>query len=90
MEVERIRVTTDVLVKSKTGKPLTAPHLAMIANRTRTALWTAGFEGLEDKWEVIFDEDEKRNTHAHHHDARYGRCRPDYAASQDDLGPIDE
>jgi hypothetical protein len=89
MTVHRLRVYTDVLYKTRNDKPLSSPEIVLVAQRCRTYAWTAAWEGFDHKAEVIFDDDEKNNTHAHHHDARYERCRPDYAASRDDLGPIE-
>jgi hypothetical protein len=85
MALQRVRVVTDLLYESK--KPLTAPHLTMIANRVGTYLRTGAVEGL-DQISVDFHE-EYRNQHAHHHDARFERCRPDTGHSGDGLGPID-
>ena len=87
MSYQRVRVTMDVLVKTKGDKPLASPHLVMLANRCRTYFWTAAFEGLDDRVEVVHDEGEKRHTHAHHHDARYERCRVCTSAATDELGP---
>lgn len=86
MAIQRIRLTIDVLVKTNNGKPLSSPHLVMMANRTGTYARTGAVEGLDV--EVLFDETQY-NQHAHHHDARYERCRPDLHAAQDELGPIE-
>jgi len=84
--IYRLRVSVDLLYRAK--KPLPGPIQTMITNRTGTYLRTGAVEGLEDRVEVLFDED-IRHQHAHHHDARYERCRPDYQAAHDDLGPIE-
>jgi hypothetical protein len=86
MTIWRARVSVDLIYKA--DKPLTGPHLTMIANRVGTYIRTGAVEGLEHKADVLFDEG-YRNQHAHHHDARYERCRPDYVASHDNLGPIE-
>jgi hypothetical protein len=86
MTIYRLRIAIDLLYKA--DKPLSGPHLTMIANRTGTYVRTGAVDGLEDRIDVLFDEDH-RNQHAHHHDARYERCRPDYLAASDDLGPIE-
>jgi len=84
-EINRLRVTADFFYR---GPPLSNPHQTMISNRVHTYLRTASWEGLEGKIEVVFD-DRLKNVHSHHHDARYERCRPDYNASHDELGPIE-
>ena len=86
MTIYRARVAVDLLYKAE--KPLTPALLTRIANRTGTYLRTGAVEGLEDKIDVVFDEG-YRNQHAHHHDARYESCRPDYAAAHDNLGPVE-
>ena len=86
MTIFRARVVVDLLYKAE--KPLSGPQLTMITNRTGSYLRTGAVEGLDQKVDVLFDES-YRNQHAHHHDARYERCRPDYSAAHDDLGPIE-
>lgn len=84
--VYRLRILVDVPYKSEDGKPLSGPHLTMMAQRTATYARVCASEGLEDKIEVIFDESLNHQT-AHHHDATEDRCRADYLASGDGLGP---
>lgn len=85
MTIWRARVSVDLLYKAQ--EPLAAPHLVMIANRVGSYLRTGAVEGL-DNVDVVFDKSEY-NQHAHHHDARFERCRADHLASMDDLGPIE-
>lgn len=87
MTIYRARITVDLLYKSNDGKPLSSPVLTRIANRTGSYVRIGAVEGI-DEIDVLFDE-QYREQHAHHHDARYERCRSDYAASRDDLGPIE-
>lgn len=86
MTIYRARVAVDLLYKAE--KPLSSPILTRIANRTGTYVRTGAVEGLEDRIDVLFDEG-YRNQHAHHHDARYERCRRDFEAAHDELGPIE-
>lgn len=86
MTIFRARIVVDLLYKA--DKPLSSPQLTMLTNRTGTYVRTGAVEGLEEKIDVLFDEG-YRNQHAHHHDARYERCRPDLHAASDDLGPIE-
>jgi hypothetical protein len=86
MTIFRARVVVDLLYKAE--KPLSGPELTMVTNRTGTYIRTGGVDGLDKKIDVLFDEG-YRNQHAHHHDARYERCRPDLSAATDDLGPIE-
>lgn len=86
MSIYRARVAVDLMYKAT--KPLSSPELTMITNRVGTYLRTGAVDGLEEKIDVLFDEG-YRNQHAHHHDARYERCRPDYSAANDGLGPIE-
>lgn len=87
MPIYRARVAVDLLYKA--AKPLTSPELVGIANRTGMYVRTGAVDGLDGKKiDVLFDET-YRNQHAHHHDARYERCRPDMNASGDGLGPIE-
>lgn len=86
MTIFRARIVVDLLYKAE--KPLSSPQLTMLTNRTGTYARTGAVEGLEEKIDVLFDEG-YRNQHAHHHDARYERCRPDLHAAGDDLGPIE-
>lgn len=86
MPTYRVRVAVDLVYKA--DEPLSGVKLARIANRTGTYLRTGAVEGLENKAEVLFDEG-YQNQHAHHHDATQSRCRPDYEASADGLGPIE-
>jgi hypothetical protein len=83
----RARVAIDLLYEAE--KPLSSPQLVRIANRTGTYLRTGAVEDLDgNRIQVLFDET-YYNQHAHHHDARYERCRPDTEASGDGLGPIE-
>jgi len=86
MPTYRARVVVDLMYKA--DKPLSTALLTRITSRTGTYIRTGAVEGMEDRAEVLFDEG-YRNEHAHHHDARYERCRPDYEAARDDLGPIE-
>jgi hypothetical protein len=86
MPIYRARVAVDLIYKA--SKPLSSPQLTMLSNRTGTYLRTGAVEGLEGRIDVLFDEG-YRNQHAHHHDARFDRCRPDLQASADNLGPIE-
>jgi len=87
MTIHWLRVSVDLPYEA--DKPISGPHQVLITNRTATYLRTAATDGLENKMKVLFRED-LYNQHAHHHDARYGRCRPDLEASTDGLGPIEE
>jgi hypothetical protein len=84
--IYRLRVAVDLIYKA--DKPLTPPLATRVANRTGTYLRTGAVEGLENKVDVLFDES-YRNQHAHHHDARYERCRIESGAALDGLGPIE-
>jgi hypothetical protein len=86
MPIFRARVAIDLIYKA--DKPLKSPELTMIGNRTGTYVRVGAVEGLENKIDVLFDED-YRNQHVHHHDARFERCRADLLASADQLGPIE-
>jgi hypothetical protein len=86
MPIYRARVAADLVYKA--SKPLPAPNLVTIGNRVQTYLKVAATEGFEKKMEVLHTED-YQNVHVHHHDARYERCRPDYLAAHDHLGPIE-
>jgi hypothetical protein len=86
MTIFRARVVVDLLYKAE--KPLSSPQLTMITNRTGMYVRTASVEGLESKIDVLHDEG-YRNQHAHHHDARYERCRIELKDAQDQLGPIE-
>jgi hypothetical protein len=86
MPIYRARVAVDLVYKA--SKPLSSPQLTMITNRTGTYIRTGAVEGLDNRIDVLFDEG-YRNQHAHHHDARFERCRPDVEASADALGPIE-
>jgi hypothetical protein len=86
MPIYRARVAVDLIYKA--SKPLSSPQLTMITNRTGTYIRTGAVEGLDNRIDVLFDEG-YRNQHAHHHDARFDRCRPDLEASADQLGPIE-
>ena len=86
LTIVRMRLTADLIAKVK--KPLPAPHLVTIANRSLTYLRVGAIEGFEDKLEVVFDE-QYRNVHMHHHDARFETCRPCVRAAQDALGIIE-
>jgi len=79
-------VEVDLLYKA--DKPLSGALLTRITNRAGTYVRTGAVEGLEDRIDVLFDESYRRQ-HAHHHDARFERCRPDVEASGDGLGPIE-
>jgi len=72
----------------KADKPLTGALLTRIASRCGTYIRTGAVEGLDNKIDVIFDQSLYRQT-AHHHDARFQRCRPEVDASSDELGPIE-
>lgn len=84
--IVRMRLTADLIAKVK--KPLPAPHLVTLANRSMTYLRTGAVEGFEDRLEVIFDE-QHRNVHMHHHDARFETCRQCARHAQDNLGIIE-
>jgi len=88
MTLYRGRIITDFIYKSEDGKPLAAPHLTMLANRTATYVRIAATEGLEDLVEIVHDKDFDHQT-AHHHDARYEQCAQCRRVSRDELGPID-
>lgn len=87
MPTYRARIAVDLVYEA--DKPLSSPQLVGIANKAASAVRTVAVDDLDKKIEVRFDE-ELRNQHAHHHDARGDRCRPCYNASGDSLGPIDE
>lgn len=86
LTIVRMRLTADLIAKVK--KPLPAPHLVTLANRSMTYLRTGAVEGFEDRLEVIYD-DRYRNVHMHHHDARFETCRACLRYAQDDLGIIE-
>lgn len=86
-QIYRARIAVDLLYEA--SKPLTPPDLTMIASRTGTYLRTGAVVDLDKKIKVLFNE-EYRNQHAHHHDARFDTCRPDYRAARDGLGPIED
>ena len=84
--IVRMRLTADLIAQVK--KPLPAPHLVTLANRSMTYLRTGAVEGFEGQLEVIFDE-QYRNVYMHHHDARYETCRACLRSAQDNLGIIE-
>lgn len=86
LTIVRMRLTADLIARVR--KPLPAPHLVTIGNRSMTYLRTGAVEGFEDRLEVIFDED-YRNVHVHHHDARHEVCRQCARQAQDGLGIIE-
>ena len=86
LTIVRMRLTADLIAKVK--KPLPAPHLVTIANRSLTYLRVGAVEGFENQLEVVFD-DQYRNVHMHHHDARFETCRQCARQAQDALGVIE-
>jgi hypothetical protein len=81
------RVSSDLHYEA--DEPLNAEQLLTIANRSGTYLRVGAVEGLEEDITVSFDK-AYVNDLAHHHDARYDRCGPDFRQSRDGIGPIDE
>lgn len=88
MTVYRARFIVDVCYTTKTDKPLSSPELVMMAKRGGTYFRVGATESLEDKVDVLLDEaSQHKYQHAHHHDARYERCRICNGAALDELGP---
>lgn len=86
LAIVRMRLTADLIARVK--KQLPAPHLVTIANRSLSYLRVGAVEGFEDQLEVLFDEQYK-NVHMHHHDARFETCRQCARLAQDNLGIIE-
>jgi len=86
LPIYRARIVVDAVYEAK--KPLSAPLLQRLGQRTQTYIRVAAFEGLEDRAKLLL-EDQYKHVRVHHHDARYDRCRPDVEASADQLGPIE-
>lgn len=85
--IHRLRFSVDVPIKTKTGKPLVPALSTRALNRIAAYARVCAFEGMETKAEVVYDEN-LFAQHVHHHDATIGRCRPDYQAAHDGLGPL--